>query len=161
MIDHAWTFSYRDAINTLKSNPALFERMTKIVESQDKQPLPQVEEAKQTLTAKEAFAKELANGGRVFNLDNLGIENLKELGEFPEQTEEISLFDNKILNPKFIVDCLVPLPNLKAMWLNGNPVVDACSNFHSISELMPSLEICNSVLTAKAGAWAMLYYARD
>ena len=65
------------------------------------------------------------------------------------------------MNPKFIVDCLVPLPNLKALWLNNNPVVDACSNFHAISELMPSLEICNSVLTAKAGEWAMLFYARD
>jgi len=93
-------------------------------------------------------------------LDSLGIEDLSTL-PFPEQTVEVSLFDNEIMNPKFIVDCLVPLPNLKAMWLNNNPVVDACSNFHAISELMPNLEICNSVLTAKAGEWAMLFYARD
>jgi tubulin--tyrosine ligase-like protein 12 len=93
-------------------------------------------------------------------LDSLGIEDLSTL-PFPDQTEEVSLFDNEIMNPKFIVDCLVPLPNLKAMWLNNNPVVDACSNFHAISELMPNLEICNSVLTAKAGEWAMLFYARD
>lgn len=93
-------------------------------------------------------------------MDSLGIEDLSTL-PFPEQTEEVSLFDNEIMNPKFIVDCLVPLPNLKAMWLNNNPVVDACSNFHAISELMPNLEICNSVLTAKAGEWAMLFYARD
>jgi len=31
LIDHAWTFKYEDAINTLKSNSALLERMTKIV----------------------------------------------------------------------------------------------------------------------------------
>ena len=161
LIDHAWTFNYRDAINTLKSNPALFERISKIVESHDKQPLPSPEEVKQTQTAEEAFAEAIANGGKVFNLDSLGIEHLSELGEFPETAEEISLFDNQIVNPKYVVDCLVPLPNLKALWLNNNPVVEACSNFHSISELMPNLEICNSILTAKAGAWAMLYYARD
>jgi hypothetical protein len=56
---------------------------------------------------------------------------------------------------------LVPLPNLKALWLNNNPVVDACSNFNTITELMPSLEICNSILTENAGPWAMLFYARD
>jgi hypothetical protein len=134
--------------------------MTKIVESQDKLPIP-AEESKSQKDAKAAFEKAIADGGRVFNLDNLGIENLAELGPFPETAEEISLFDNEILNPKYIVDILVPLPGLKALWLNNNPVVDACSNFHSISELMPNLEICNSVLTASAGEWAMLYYARD
>ena len=93
-------------------------------------------------------------------MDNLGIEDLSTLS-FPEQTEEVSLFDNEIMNPKFIINFLVPLPNLKALWLNNNPVVDACSNFHAISELMPNLEICNSVLTSRAGEWAMLFYARD
>ena len=71
------------------------------------------------------------------------------------------MFDNQIENPNQVVKYIVPLPNLKALWLNNNPVVDACSNFHSITELMPNLEICNSVLTQYAGAWAMLYYARD
>ena len=65
------------------------------------------------------------------------------------------------MNPNDIVKCLVPLPNLKALWLNGCPVVDACSNFSSIAELMPKLEIINSVLTAEAGEWAILFYARD
>jgi len=55
----------------------------------------------------------------------------------------------------------VPLPNLRALWLNGNPVVDNCSNFTSIAELMPKLEILNSVLTNKAGEWAMSFYAKE
>ncbi len=55
----------------------------------------------------------------------------------------------------------MPLQNLKALWLNGNPVVQACSNFLSLSEVMPKLEIINSVLTPNAGEWAMLYFARD
>lgn len=55
----------------------------------------------------------------------------------------------------------MPLPNLKALWLNGNPVVDNCVNFNQIGEVMPSLEILNSKFTSKAAHWAMLYYARD
>lgn len=56
---------------------------------------------------------------------------------------------------------MVPLPNLRAFWLNGNPVVDTCSNFSMIGSTMPKLEILNSVLTNKAGEWSMLFYAKD
>ena len=66
-----------------------------------------------------------------------------------------------MLNPNDVVKYLVPLPNLKALWLNGNPVVDACSNFTSISELMPKLEIINSTFTTLAGEWSILFYARE
>lgn len=93
-------------------------------------------------------------------MDDCGIDSLVPF-EFPETTEEISLFCNDIHNPNDIVNLLVPLPNLRALWLNGNPVVDACSNFDTISQLMPKLEICNSKLTDKAGEWAMLFYVRD
>lgn len=56
---------------------------------------------------------------------------------------------------------MVNLPRLKAMWLNCNPVVEACSNFSTISELMPELEIINSKFTNRAGEWALLFYARE
>lgn len=106
------------------------------------------------------FQKGLASGGKLFEMDDCGIDSLVPF-EFPETTEEISLFCNDIHNPNDIVNLLVPLPNLRALWLNGNPVVDACSNFDTISQLMPKLEICNSKLTDKAGEWAMLFYVRD
>lgn len=54
----------------------------------------------------------------------------------------------------------MPLPNIKALWLNANPVVQQCSNFSSIAELMPTLEIINSKFTNQAGEWALLYYSR-
>ena len=54
------------------------------------------------------------------------------------------MFGNDIENPNDIADVLVPLPNLRALWLNGNPVVDTCSNFSEISSVMPRLEILNS-----------------
>jgi hypothetical protein len=56
---------------------------------------------------------------------------------------------------------MVDLPRLKALWLNSNPVVEACSNFMTISELMPELEIMNSKFTNRAGEWALLFYARE
>lgn len=80
---------------------------------------------------------------------------------FSQHAEEISLFGNKIENPGQITTFLMPLPNLKALWLNGNPVVDNCVNFETIGEMMPSLEILNSKFTAKAGRWALLFYAKD
>ena len=53
------------------------------------------------------------------------------------------------------------LPNLKACWLNENPVASNCSNFNVIGNHFDKLEIFNSQLTSKAGEWAMLFYARD
>ena len=53
------------------------------------------------------------------------------------------------------------LPNLKACWLNDNPVMNNCSNFNIIGDHFDKLEIFNSQLTCKSGEWAMLYYARE
>ena len=103
----------------------------------------------------------MAKGGKVFDLDNLKIDSIKKLPAFPDTAEEISFFGNEIHDPNDIADILVSLPNLKAVWLNDNPVVTACSNFNTIAELMPKCEIINSQLTSKAGEWAMLFYARD
>ena len=71
------------------------------------------------------------------------------------------MFGNQIENPNDIAEKLVPLPNLRALWLNGNPVVDTCSNFSMISETMPALEILNSQLTGKAVEWAINFYAKQ
>jgi hypothetical protein len=80
---------------------------------------------------------------------------------FPDYVEELNLMDNEIMNPNDITKHVVDLPNLKAMWFNRCPVVDSCSNFDQISQLMPKLEIINSMFTENAGEWALLFYARD
>lgn len=71
------------------------------------------------------------------------------------------MFGNGVENPNDIAEIMVPLPNLRAVWLNGNPVVDTCSNFSMIATTMPKIEILNSQLTNKAGEWAMLFYAKE
>ena len=83
-------------------------------------------------------------GGVVFDLDNLDISSLRSLPQFPDTTEQISMFGNNVENPNDIAEVLVPLPNLRALWMNGNPVVDTCSNFSEIGSVMPKLEILNS-----------------
>jgi tubulin--tyrosine ligase-like protein 12 len=90
----------------------------------------------------------------------MGITSLKDF-KWPETTEELSLIGNDIVNPNEVAKNIVDLPNIKGLWLNANPVVSQCSNFSSIAELMPKLEIINSKFTNKAGEWALLYYARD
>ena len=65
------------------------------------------------------------------------------------------------MDPNDVTKILMTLPNLRALWLNNNPVTTACSNFEIIGNHFDKLEIINSKLTTKAGEWAMLFYARD
>jgi hypothetical protein len=53
------------------------------------------------------------------------------------------------------------LKYLKALWVQGNPVVENCVNFTHIGEYFPQLEIINSRFTSRAADWAMLFYAKD
>ena len=32
LVDHAWTFRFQDAVDTLKSNPTLIERLQKMLD---------------------------------------------------------------------------------------------------------------------------------
>lgn len=95
-----------------------------------------------------------------YDLDEYEIEDLTKINFRPE-VEEISLWSNKIEKPTMITEVLMKLPNLKALWLNDNPVQANCANFNIIGNHFDKLEIFNSALTAKAGEWALLFYARD
>ena len=46
LVDHAWTFRFQDALDTLKQNPALVGRLQKMVEEIEKKDLPNEEEEK-------------------------------------------------------------------------------------------------------------------
>lgn len=123
------------------------ERFEKMTEYCYKQEIPGSSE-KQPVTKDPLaeFERQAKEGGRIFDLNGLGIESIAKF-PWPETAEEVNLMNNEIKNPNDIALYLVNLPKLKAMWLNGNPVVEACSNFMSISELMSELEICNSKFT--------------
>ena len=95
-----------------------------------------------------------------YDLDDYDIADLNKV-KFRDEVEEISLWDNKIIDPNNVTKILMKLPNLRALWLNNNPVAKNCSNFNVIGDHFDKLEIFNSALTCKAGEWAMLFYARD
>ena len=78
-----------------------------------------------------------------YDLDEYGIKSLEGF-KFREEVEEISLFGNDIRKPTDITTILMKLPNLKALWLNGNPVQSNCSNFNIIGDHFDKLEIFNS-----------------
>jgi hypothetical protein len=61
------------------------------------------------------------------------IKTLKDMSEVFEKkgdlVEEIDLRCNEIIDPNDITKILMSLPNLKGLWLTGNPVADNCANF--------------------------------
>ena len=78
---------------------------------------------------------------------------------YNKAVKEISLKDNEINDPSDI-ELLKNFPNLKALWLNDNPVVKNCENFSTKGNSFPALEVFNGELTSRAGEWAMCYLAR-
>jgi hypothetical protein len=163
LVDHAWTFKQRGMYKCLKENEKLRDRLDNILKYADKQNLPGKNPYEKERTSLEAYLKQVADSKepvKIYDLDEYDIADLSKI-PFREEVEEISLWGNKITNPQDITTILMKLPNLKACWLNSNPVADNCANFNVIGDHFDKLEIFNSTLTAKAGEWAMLFYARD
>jgi tubulin--tyrosine ligase-like protein 12 len=159
LVDHLWTFKQRDAEKTLRSNDKLLERMLNIIKYSEKQDMPSNPYAKPHPSLKE-YLRTLNDETTAYDLDDYGIKSLNCI-PFSPKAEQISLFNNGVENPGEITSLLYQLPNLKALWLQGNPVVENCVNFNQIGEFLPSLEIINSKFTSRAGEWAMLFYAKD
>jgi hypothetical protein len=78
LFDHAWSFRYQDAFDTLISNPSLVSRLENLTEFSQKLELPS-NINKPTLSLEQAFTRDLQRGGRVFELENFGISSLANL----------------------------------------------------------------------------------
>ena len=161
LIDHAWTFKYYEAYNTLKENKKLRYRMKNILNYSAKISVTNVSEEHKTERPNLLeYLKDMPDGPTIYNLDEYGIQGLDNIN-FKEDATEISLFGNKISDPYTVTDNLVKLENLKALWLNDNPIEQMCHNFDEIGEFLKSLEIINSKFTSKAGKWALLFCCKD
>lgn len=162
LVDHAWTFKQRAAYKNLMENEKLRERLTNICSYSEKRDLPgENPYAKKKPTLEEYWKKmeEQKEPALSYELDDYDIKSIKEW-KFREEVEEIDLMNNALFDPNDITKVLMTLPNLKACWVNDNPVATNCSNFNVIGDHFDKLEIFNSSLTEKAGEWAMLFYAR-
>ena len=146
LVDHAWTFKHRTAYKDLNENEKLLGRLENIMKYPAKQDLPTKNPYSKPRPTLEEQLKKYAESTEpvlAYDLDEYDIEELKTITFRPE-VEEISLWGNKIHNPNDITEILMKLPNLKALWLNDNPVADNCANFNVIGELFDKLEIFNS-----------------
>ena len=106
------------------------------------------------------YLEKMPDGPTIYNLDEYGIFSLENI-PFKEDATEISLYGNRISDPYTVTENLLKLENLKALWLNDNPIEETCHNFDEIGEYLKSLEIINSKFTSKAGEWALLFCCKD
>ncbi|KAM7274477.1 hypothetical protein ACFE04_016343 [Oxalis oulophora] len=170
LIDHAWTFRLDDAYKQLQEVPGLAERMAALMcvdidledDSEDDAKL----NTEETLESEISEAKENGDGiVRWLELEELDIDDDKLLSldlpsKFPELVA-LSLRGNKLENEEIVVQQVTKLKNLKALWLNDNPVLKKCEK-HMADEIIegcPKLEIYNSHFTRNFGAWALGFCA--
>jgi hypothetical protein len=124
LVDHAFTFKQRTAYKTIKENTKLQERLENILKYADKIDLPVDNPYEKERPSLEDYLKQCEESKepvKAYDLDNYEIKSLKEI-KFREEVEEISLWSNEIHDPNDITKILMALPNLKAVWLNDNPV---------------------------------------
>lgn len=73
----------------------------------------------------------------------------------------LSFYGNKIENFDLVKEILDKVPNLKAIWLNENPLVDGPEKrllIHKfIEETYPNIELINSKFSKNAGDWAIKF----
>ncbi len=93
-------------------------------------------------------------------MDEYGVENIDKL-EFGKDVEQLSLWSNRIANYDNLVVKLKTLPNLKAVWLNGNPVADSPDFFAKLFSDLPHLQLINKQLTPSATEWVFKVIAQD
>ena len=177
LIDHAWTFRYYEAYKMLKENKKLRYRMKNITTyagridlttlsnessmmSDESGALAIPEEYKEERPNLLKYLEKMPDGPTIYNLDEYGIFSLENI-PFKEDATEISLYGNRISDPYTVTENLLKLENLKALWLNDNPIEETCHNFDEIGEYLKSLEIINSKFTSKAGEWALLFCCKD
>ena len=154
LIDHAWTFRPHGFTKTLRENEALRVRMYKMMYgAQDKKDLPAPRPS--LMEEQKKWTEETTE----ITLDEVQIASLKFM-ELPAKLVTLSLWGNEINSLEETVDLLKTLPNLKALWLNNNPVTENKDFYSEICTASPQLELLNSEFTEQVGEWGILYLAR-
>ncbi|XP_010428834.1 PREDICTED: tubulin--tyrosine ligase-like protein 12 [Camelina sativa] len=168
LVDHAWTFRLPDACKQLKEVPGLAERMASLMSVDIDVEAGEEEEVAEELSVHQIIDNEVryaADEGydslRWLELEGLGIvdDSLLSL-HLPSQFQDLvalSLIGNKIESGDVVIQEVTKFKNLKALWLNDNPVLQK-SERQMADEILqgcPSLEIYNSCFTPNYGLWAL------
>lgn len=174
LIDHAWTFRLSDAYKQLREVPGLAERMAALMCVEDPE---ETEEAVDRVSLQKGAepgvlelveteikkAKQEGEDGTVLwlELEELDIDDhmllsLDLSSRFPDLLA-LSLCGNKLENVEVVAREVTKFGNLRALWLNNNPVVKNCGDHLAdiVLQGLPDLEIYNSCFTANFGVWAL------
>ncbi|XP_039144964.1 tubulin--tyrosine ligase-like protein 12 [Dioscorea cayenensis subsp. rotundata] len=175
LVDHAWTFRLPDALKQLKEVPGLVERMAALmcvdvdlesdsekegIESGDGK--TNEEKVREILEREMEKVKERGiDGAAWLELEELGIDDemlcsLDLSSKFPNLVA-LNLWGNKLQNAETILLEIAKCRNLKALWLNENPVLKNLGDDFGLAifNCNPGLEILNSQFTGNAGEWAL------
>ncbi|KAL1214586.1 hypothetical protein V5N11_007481 [Cardamine amara subsp. amara] len=173
LVDHAWTFRLPDAYNQLQKIPGLAERMaslmgvdTDVEENAGEE--EEVAENDEELSVDQIIENEISYAAdrgddslRWLELEGLGLvdDSLVSL-QLPSKFQDLvalSLIGNKIESADAVIQEVMKFKNLKALWLNDNPVLQKSERCMAdeILQAFPSLEIYNSCFTANYGVWAL------
>ncbi|GAV72802.1 TTL domain-containing protein [Cephalotus follicularis] len=176
LIDHAWTFRISDAYKLLQEVPGLAERMAALmcvdIDLNAETEETDLVDKNTKLNVEEIFENEIAcakeNGDgivRWLELEDVDIDDdiLLSLNlpcKFPELLA-LSLWGNKLENVEIVVQEITKFKNLRALWLNNNPISKKCDKpmTDTILQGCPRLEIFNSCFTHNFGTWALGYCA--
>ncbi|EEF46277.1 protein binding protein, putative [Ricinus communis] len=174
LVDHAWTFRLSDAYTQLQEVPGLARRMASLMcvdidlNSDVKDGNGVAEENNPKLNVLDVVEKDI-NDAKVTGFDTVRWLELEELDmdddmllsldlscKFPDLTA-LSLCGNKLVHADIIVQEVTKLKNLRALWLNNNPVLENCDGhmMNAIVQGCPKLEIYNSRFTSNFGEWAL------
>ncbi|KAF3948776.1 hypothetical protein CMV_025269 [Castanea mollissima] len=176
LIDHAWTFRLSDAYKQLQEVSGLAERMAALMcvdvdlnsnaEEETEEVVDGISHQNGTkLSVFEAMesvihgAKENGDGAvrwLELDIDDDTFLSLDLSSRFPGLLA-LSLCGNKLENVEIIAREVTKFEQLRALWLNNNPVVKNCDSQleNRVLQGLPRLEIYNSRFTAKFGAWAL------
>lgn len=175
LVDHAWTFRLSDAYKQLCEVPGLAERMAALMcvdihlnsaaEEAGDVDGGAGEEDSSKLSAAEIVerimrkVKEGRDDMRWLELEELDIDDdmlvsLDLPDKFPNLLA-LSLCGNNLRDVEVVSKEVTQLNNLKALWLNNNPIFEHSNSEVAIIQGCPGLEICNSKFTSNYGEWAL------
>jgi tubulin--tyrosine ligase-like protein 12 len=174
LVDHAWTFRLSDAPKQLKEVPGLTERMASLmcvdidVNSEDVNECGDgglddidVTSAVEMVETEVLKSKDDGNDTVWLELEELDVDDemlisLDLPSKFPNLIA-LSLCGNKLKNSETITKEITKFKNLRALWLNNNPVLEGWDDLmaDTILQGCPKLEILNSHFTPHFGLWAL------
>lgn len=178
IVDHAWTFRLPDALKMLESVPGLAERMAALmcvdldVDGDEEDKIEGDADSETKLCVSQILEKEVERvrerGNDVpvwLELEELGIDDDMLLSmdlsrKFPNMIA-LNLWGNKLQNADLVLQKLRECRNLRAIWLNENPVLESCvyNIADAISKELLMLEIFNSHFTNIYSKWSFGFCA--